>query len=78
MNTKQEAGNEKVTIYDIARQAGVSTTTVHKALHGQKGVSDAKRQEIFTSCAKYELRQEYRRTKPCPKRIAHWCCSRSL
>ncbi len=36
MNTKQEAGNEKVTIYDIARQAGVSTTTVHKALHGQK------------------------------------------
>ena len=23
MNTKQEAGNEKVTIYDIARQAGV-------------------------------------------------------
>ena len=47
MNTKQEAGNEKVTIYDIARQAGVSTTTVHKALHGQKGVSDAKRQEIL-------------------------------
>ena len=46
MNTKQEAGNEKVTIYDIARQAGVSTTTVHKALHGQKGVSDAKRQGI--------------------------------
>ena len=36
MNTKQEAGNEKVTIYDIARQAGVSTTTVHKALHGKR------------------------------------------
>ena len=47
MNTKQEAGNEKVTIYDIARQAGVSTTTVHKAIPGQKGVSDAKRQEIL-------------------------------
>ena len=74
MNTKQEAGNEKVTIYDIARQAGVSTTTVHKALHGQKGVSDAKRQEILLLAQN----MNYRRTKPCPKRIAHWCCSRSL
>ena len=76
MNTKQEAGNEKVTIYDIARQAGVSTTTVHKALHGQKGVSDAKRQEILLLAQNMNYARNT--TKPCPKRIAHWCCSRSL
>lgn len=39
--------SEKTTIYDIAQKANVSTTTVHKALHGQKGVSKEKRQEIL-------------------------------
>lgn len=37
----------KTTIYDIATRAGVSTTTVHKALHNQRGVSEEKRREIL-------------------------------
>lgn len=37
----------KVTIYDIAARANVSTTTVHKALHNQRGVSEEKRKEIL-------------------------------
>lgn len=37
----------KTTIYDIATRAKVSTTTVHKALHNQRGVSEEKRQEIL-------------------------------
>lgn len=37
----------KTTIYDIAIKANVSTTTVHKALHNQKGVSEEKRREIL-------------------------------
>lgn len=40
-------GSGKTTIYDIAMKAKVSTTTVHKALHNQKGVSEEKRQEIL-------------------------------
>lgn len=38
---------DKVTIQDIAVKAGVSTTTVHKALHNQKGVGEQKRKEIM-------------------------------
>lgn len=38
----------KTTIYDIAARAKVSTTTVHKALHNQRGVSEEKRQEILS------------------------------
>lgn len=39
--------SKKTTIRDIAEQANVSTTTVYKALHNMKGVSDRKRQEIL-------------------------------
>ncbi len=39
--------SEKVTIYDIANRAGVSTTTVYKAMHNLKGVSQAKREAIL-------------------------------
>lgn len=44
--------NTKTTIYDIATEAGVSTTTVHKALHNQRGVSEKKRQEILALAQK--------------------------
>lgn len=39
--------NKKITIYDLAKAAGVSTTTVYKALHGLKGISEKKRGEIL-------------------------------
>lgn len=43
----KESSPGKTTISDIAIKAGVSTTTVHKALHNQKGVSEKKRKEII-------------------------------
>ena len=39
---------DKSTIYDIAKKANVSTTTVYKVLHNKKGVSETRRQEILT------------------------------
>lgn len=39
--------NKKITIYDVATAANVSTTTVYKALHGLKGVSQKKKDEIL-------------------------------
>lgn len=40
-------GMTQVTFRDIAEVAGVSKTTVSLALHGRRGVSDARRQEIL-------------------------------
>ena len=37
---------EKVRLTDIAERVGVSAVTVHNALTGNKGVSDAMRQQI--------------------------------
>lgn len=39
--------NNKTTIKDIARLAGVSLPTVHKAIYGKPGVSDATRKKIL-------------------------------
>ena len=36
-----------VTIHDVAQAAGVSGGTVHNALYGKKGVSDAVRKNIL-------------------------------
>jgi len=38
---------DKVSIYDIARMAGVSATTVYKVVHGKKGVGDQMRRKIL-------------------------------
>ena len=38
---------KNVTIYDIAKKAGVSTTTVYKAVHNLKGVSLVRKKEIL-------------------------------
>lgn len=38
---------EKVTIYDIAREAGVSTATISRVLNGKGSVSAKKREEIM-------------------------------
>ena len=38
--------NKKVTIRDVAEAAGVSISTVHQALNGKSGVSEATRARI--------------------------------
>lgn len=42
---------KRVTIKEIAAEAGVSTGTVHRALNGKKGVSEPVRQRILDLCA---------------------------
>ena len=37
----------RVTIKEIAAEAGVSTGTVHRALYGKKGLSEQTRQQIL-------------------------------
>lgn len=39
--------NERINIYDIARMAKVSTTTVYKVIHGKKGVGEDTRKSIL-------------------------------
>lgn len=41
---------KRVTIRDIAIEAGVSTGTVHRAIYGKKGVSEAIRKKILNIC----------------------------
>ena len=43
---------KRVTIKDIAEEAGVSTGTVHRAIYGKKGVTEEVRQRILDICAK--------------------------
>ncbi len=47
---------KKITIYDIARETGVSPSTVSRVLTGAKGVSDAKRQLVQSIIDKYNFR----------------------
>lgn len=42
---------KKVTIRDVAQACGVSISTVHQALNGKNGVSEAKREEIRKAAA---------------------------
>ncbi len=50
---------KKATLQDIAKTAGVTVSTAHKALHGQKGVSEEKRREILRVAASLQYcRQE--------------------
>ena len=41
---------KRVTIKDIAQEAGVSTGTVHRAIYGKKGVSEAIQKKILDLC----------------------------
>lgn len=43
---------KRVTIKNIAEEAGVSTGTVHRAIYGKKGVTEEVRQKILDICAK--------------------------
>lgn len=42
---------QHITIREIAAEAGVSTGTVHRALYGKKGLSEATRQRILQICS---------------------------
>ena len=52
----------RVTIKDIAAEAGVSTGTVHRALYGKKGISDTVRHRILDICAAHD----YQNCSVCP------------
>lgn len=45
--------DERINIYDIARMANVSTTTVYKVIHGKKGVGEDTRRFILDIIEKY-------------------------
>lgn len=45
--------NERINIYDIAKMANVSTTTVYKVIHGKKGVGEDTRRSILDIVEKY-------------------------
>ena len=47
-----EVDMRKVRLADIAKEAGVSTVTVHNALTGQKGVSSQLREQILEIAGK--------------------------
>ncbi len=52
----------KVRMLDIANQVGVSAVTVHNALTGQKGVSDAVRDRIINTAREMGYFQDQRKT----------------
>jgi LacI family transcriptional regulator len=47
---------KRITIRDIAAEAGVSTGTVHRAIYGKKGVSAEIQEKILGICTKREYR----------------------
>ena len=47
----------KVTIKDISAKLGISSTTVHRALAGKEGMTDALRQKIWTLPTRWGMRQ---------------------
>ena len=49
--TGTETGRKAVTIYDVAKHAGVSSMTVSRVLNGQRYVSDATRAKVQESIA---------------------------
>ncbi len=49
---------KKVTLQEIARQMGITVSTVHKALYGKKGVSESRRKEIITVASELGYRTE--------------------
>ncbi len=55
---------KKITLQDVAKTAGVTVSTAHKALHGQKGVSEEKRRDILQIAASLQ----YCRQNPASKK----------
>ena len=50
--------SEKVTIKDIAKRTGTSITSVHRALHGTKGISEELRKKILLEVEKSNYRMD--------------------
>ena len=42
------------TIYEVAKEAGVSAATVSRAINGRDRISETTRQKVFDACAKFE------------------------
>lgn len=61
----------RVTIKEIAAEAGVSTGTVHRALYGKKGLSEQTRQQILDLCARRGYRANSAGVRAQAQRAAH-------
>lgn len=70
-NTDNKAGG-KVTIKDISAKLGISSTTVHRAIAGKEGMTDALRQKILQTAQEmgYEINYAASCIKRRPVRIA--------
>jgi len=70
--------SRSVTIYDIARVAGVSASTVSRALSGHPNVAAATRESIRTAAAALRYRPNLMaRTSRWAGRRRSACCSRT-
>lgn len=56
MNEIKTSDNKKITIYDIAKEAGVSISTVSRVLTGSSGVRSANREKVQLIIDKYNFR----------------------
>lgn len=70
-NTDNKIGG-KVTIKDISAKLGISSTTVHRAIAGKEGMTDALRQKILQTAQEmgYEINYAASSIKRRPVRIA--------
>jgi len=70
-NTDNRVGG-KVTIKDISAKLGISSTTVHRAITGKEGMTDALRQKILQTAREmgYEINYAASSIKRRPVRIA--------
>ena len=50
---------KRVTIYDIAREAGVSAATVSRVITGSAEVSDIKREKVLALIHQYHFRPNH-------------------
>ena len=56
MQSKKLGDNKAITIYDIAREAGVSPATVSRVLTNRAKVSSEKRDSVLRAIEKYNFR----------------------
>lgn len=56
MEAKRESESRTITIYDIAREAGVSASTVSRVLSNRVNVSNIKRDRVMKIVEKYNFK----------------------
>ncbi len=54
-----------VTIKDVARELGVSISTVSRALNNGYGVNDRTREDVVAAAARLDYAPQFRRSRPC-------------